>query len=104
MKRTILALLAASPLLTTILAARAERIDTAPLPAGTVASRVFIEKSERTLTLFRGECELKTYMVALGRNPVGHKQQEGDGRTPEGRYRIDFHKKNSSFHRALRIS
>lgn len=104
MKRTILALLSASALLTTILAAHAERIDTAPLPAGTIASRVFIDKSERTLTLFRHERELKTYKVALGRNPVGHKQQEGDGRTPEGRYRIDFHKKNSSFHRALRIS
>lgn len=104
MKRTLLALLAASTLLTSILVARAERIDTAPLPAGTVASRVFIDKSERTLTLFRHERELKTYKVALGRNPVGHKQQEGDGRTPEGRYTITFHKKNSSFHRALRIS
>jgi murein L,D-transpeptidase YafK len=104
MKRTLPALFAASALLTTILAARAERIDTAPLPPGTVASRVFIDKSERTLTLFRGERELKTYKVALGRNPVGHKQQEGDGRTPEGRYKITFHKENSSFHRALRIS
>jgi murein L,D-transpeptidase YafK len=104
MKPTLLALFTASALITTILTARAERIDTAPLPAGTIASRIFIDKSERTLTLFRGEHELKTYKVALGRNPVGHKQQEGDGRTPEGRYQIVFHKRNSSFHRALRIS
>lgn len=104
MKRTILALLSASALLTTILAARAEHSHTAPLPTGTVADRIFIDKSERLLTLFRGERELKAYKVALGRNPIGHKQQEGDGRTPEGRYTITFHKENSSFHRALRIS
>lgn len=61
MNRTILALLSASAFLTTVLAARAERSDTSTLPAGTVASRVFIDKSERTLTLFRGERALKTY-------------------------------------------
>lgn len=104
LKLKILALLSASALFTTILAARAERSETSTLPSGTVASRVFIDKSERTLTLFRGERELKTYKVALGRNPVGHKQQQGDGRTPEGRYKIDFHKRDSAFHRALHIT
>jgi murein L,D-transpeptidase YafK len=69
-----------------------------------VADRVVIEKSERTLTLYRSGRPLKSHRVALGRNPFGHKQQEGDGRTPEGTYHIDFHKRDSSFHRALHIS
>jgi len=47
---------------------------------------------------------LKEYRVALGFSPVGPKQHEGDGRTPEGNYKIDFHKSDSAFHRALHIS
>ena len=42
--------------------------------------------------------------MALGFSPVGPKQHEGDGRTPEGKYKIDFHKSDSAFHRALHIS
>ena len=69
-----------------------------------VADRVVVEKAARTLTLYRAGQAVKTYRVALGREPVGHKLQEGDGRTPEGTYRIDFHKRDSAFHRALHIS
>ncbi len=47
---------------------------------------------------------LHDYRVALGRSPAGHKQEEGDQRTPEGLYVIDFHKADSDFHRALHIS
>ena len=47
---------------------------------------------------------MKEYRVALGFSPVGPKQREGDGRTPEGNYKIDFHKSDSAFHRALHIS
>lgn len=75
-----------------------------PLPSGTRADRVVVDKSERTLTIYRGSDPLKSYKVALGREPQGPKRQEGDGRTPEGRYVIDFHKRDSSFHRALHIS
>jgi murein L,D-transpeptidase YafK len=74
------------------------------LPAGTVADRIVVDKSERTLKIFRRGRELKTYAIALGRNPEGPKQQEGDGKTPEGVYRIDFRKEDSTFHRALHIS
>ena len=42
--------------------------------------------------------------MALGFSPVGPKQSEGDGRTPEGNYTVDFHKSDSAFHRALHIS
>lgn len=68
------------------------------------ADRVIVEKGARTLTLFRDGTALKTYRVALGQAPVGHKEEEGDGRTPEGLYQIDFHKADSDYHLALHIS
>jgi murein L,D-transpeptidase YafK len=74
------------------------------LPPGTVADRVVIEKSARTLTLYRGRDPLKAYKVALGTNATGPKEREGDGRTPEGMYIIDSRKHDSAFHRALHIS
>ena len=80
-----------------------KRSDT-PLPVGTTADRVLVDKSDRSLKLFRRGRLIKTYRIALGPNPEGHKQQEGDGRTPEGTYVIDFRKKDSAFHRALHIS
>ncbi|ACM21165.1 peptidoglycan L,D-transpeptidase, YkuD family [Geotalea daltonii FRC-32] len=75
-----------------------------PLPAGVVADRVLIEKGPRRLTLFRQGKRLKTYEVALGRNPQGKKTEEGDCRTPEGIYTIDRRKQSSRYHRALHIS
>jgi murein L,D-transpeptidase YafK len=68
------------------------------------ATRIVVEKAARRLTLLRGGDVLKTYDVALGSAPTGHKQQEGDGRTPEGTYAIDFKNARSHFHLALRIS
>jgi murein L,D-transpeptidase YafK len=67
------------------------------------AERIVIEKSARTMTLMSGGQVLKTYKVALG-NPVGTKEQEGDGKTPEGTYFIDSKNPHSHFHRALHIS
>ena len=75
-----------------------------PLPSNTTADRVLVEKAARRLTLLRTGTPLKTYRVALGRAPVGPKEQEGDQRTPEGIYLIDFHKEESDFHRALHVS
>ena len=75
-----------------------------PLPSNITADRVLVEKATRRLTLLRGGTPLKTYRVALGHAPIGPKRQEGDQRTPEGPYLIDFHKEDSDFHRALHIS
>jgi murein L,D-transpeptidase YafK len=75
-----------------------------PLPQDAVADRVLVEKSARRLTLLRGKTGLKTYRVALGRAPTGAKEYEGDQRTPEGIYSIDFHKPDSDYHLALHIS
>ncbi|MCW5620523.1 MAG: L,D-transpeptidase family protein [Burkholderiales bacterium] len=68
------------------------------------ADRVVVLKGERKLILMNGDRPLKEYRIALGRDPVGPKTQEGDGRTPEGQYVIDYRKRDSSFHRALHIS
>jgi murein L,D-transpeptidase YafK len=75
-----------------------------PLPRDAVADRVLVEKAARRLTLLHGDNVLKTYRVALGRAPVGAKEYEGDQRTPEGIYSIDFHKLDSDYHLALHVS
>jgi len=74
------------------------------LPDGTKADRVVVKKSARTLELYRGAELLRTYSIALGRTPLGHKQQEGDGRTPEGDYILDYRNPRSSYHKALHVS
>lgn len=78
--------------------------DKNPLPPGTMADKVFIEKRDRRLTLLSNGKTLKVYKVALGRSPEGKKLEEGDKRTPEGMYIIDRRKERSSYHRALHIS
>ncbi len=75
-----------------------------PLPTGARADKIVVEKSEHRLVLLHQGKPLKVYRIALGPTPVGHKECQGDGRTPEGLYRIDFRKLNSTFHRALHIS
>jgi murein L,D-transpeptidase YafK len=75
-----------------------------PLPESTRADLVVVKKAARSLELHSGGELLRSYRVSLGRDPQGPKQREGDGRTPEGRYKLDYRKSNSSFHRALHIS
>ncbi|MEW6601555.1 MAG: L,D-transpeptidase family protein [Nitrospirota bacterium] len=68
------------------------------------ADYVLVQKSLKQLTLYHDERPIKTYNVALGRNPIGPKLTEGDLRTPEGRYTIDSRNSNSKYHLALHIS
>lgn len=75
-----------------------------PALAEPKADRVLIDKSERMLTLLRGDEPMRTYRVALGAAPKGQKRFEGDERTPEGVYTIDFRNARSQYHLALRIS
>jgi murein L,D-transpeptidase YafK len=74
------------------------------LPSGTTIDRIIVEKSAKRLSIFRDGKPIKTYQIALGRNPVGPKQEEGDMKTPEGTYKIDTRNAQSSFHLALHIS
>ena len=76
----------------------------AALPSTARADRVVVSKARRTLELFHGGQLLRSYTVALGGNPVGHKQREGDGRTPEGRYTLDYRNPASICHLSLHVS
>lgn len=68
------------------------------------ADRVVVEKSARRLVLMADGAAIRSYSVALGAEPIGHKQREGDERTPEGLYFVDARNPDSSFHLSLRIS
>ena len=68
------------------------------------ADTVLVAKAARRLVLVKDGRILREYPVSLGREPLGHKQQEGDGRTPEGRYRIDGRNPRSKFHLSLHMS
>ncbi len=68
------------------------------------ADRVIVFKSKRRMILMRGELILKVYPISLGRYPKGHKQIEGDSRTPEGDYLLDSKIEDSHFYRAIRIN
>lgn len=74
----------------------------APEPAQADLVEVF--KAARRLELRRDGRLLRTYRVALGFAPTGHKECEGDGRTPEGSYTIDARNPQSAFHLSLRVS
>ncbi|MEJ2522853.1 MAG: L,D-transpeptidase family protein [Gammaproteobacteria bacterium] len=68
------------------------------------ADELVVRKGERKLYLLREGQVLRSYDIALGQQPEGHKQREGDSRTPEGSYRIDWRKSDSEFFLALHIS
>lgn len=69
------------------------------------AAGIIVYKSERLMILFDKDGKLlRSYAISLGDNPVGHKQQEGDERTPEGLYYIDARNPDSAFHLSLKIS
>jgi len=67
------------------------------------ADKVLIEKKARRLTLFSNGQPIKAYKVALGRNPVGPKEKEGDNKTPEGIYSIDARNTKSRYRLSLHI-
>jgi len=68
------------------------------------ADKVLIEKKERRLTLLSKGEVIKTYKIALGGNPVGPKEMQGDNKTPEGTYIIDSRNRNSDYHLSLHVS
>ncbi len=69
------------------------------------ADFVVVDKAARTLTLYHRGTALKTYNgIQLGDAPVGTKRFQGDERTPEGRYTIDYGNLSSAYHLSLHIS
>ncbi len=71
---------------------------------GPQVTRIVVMKDARKMYLFHHDTVLETYDIELGFGPVGPKQFEGDGKTPEGRYYIDRRNPNSAFHLSLGIS
>jgi murein L,D-transpeptidase YafK len=68
------------------------------------ADALLVDKSERRLYLLRNGAPFRSYRIALGLNPNGHKEREGDFRTPEGRYTIYRRNPQSEFFLSLGIS
>lgn len=84
-----------------------DRAPRAPAPttrAALAADSIVVEKAAHRLTLFRAGAPVRSYFVALGRNPRGDKERRGDGRTPEGLFRIESRNPQSRYYRSLRIS
>ena len=71
---------------------------------GPEVTQIVVSKSDRKMYLFHGDKVLKDYDIGLGFTPEGHKQFEGDGKTPEGAYFISYKNPNSTYHLSLKIS
>lgn len=83
-------------LLTACLAPAAWAIET--------AEAVLVVKQERRLYLLRDGEPYASFPATFGTNPKGHKQKEGDGRTPEGEYILDYKNENSSYFLSIHVS
>jgi len=66
--------------------------------------RVMVWKSERKMYLLADHAVVREYNIALGTNPRGPKRMEGDGRTPEGTYILDFKNPDSAFYKSIHVS
>ena len=68
------------------------------------ADLVLVEKSNHRLTLFKNGKTIGAYSVVFGGNPIGHKERQGDGKTPEGRYMLYNKNAHSRFYKSFHIS
>jgi murein L,D-transpeptidase YafK len=71
---------------------------------GPAVTQIQVYKAQRRMILLHNGTVLRSYDIGLGGNPVGHKQFEGDRRTPEGLYYIDRRNPQSRYHLSLGIS
>lgn len=74
------------------------------IPTDVTIDKVFVDKSERVLKLLSDDKVIKTYHIALGDSPAGHKRQQGDERTPTGSYKLDYKNEKSSYYRSIHVS
>ncbi len=76
-----------------------------PVPPSVAVDFVLVDKSDRTLTLYSAGQPTRVFNgLQYGDAPLGHKHFEGDERTPEGRYTIDYRNPRSAYHLSLHIS
>jgi murein L,D-transpeptidase YafK len=71
---------------------------------GPEVTQIQVHKADRKMYLFHHDRVLREYDIALGFMPVGHKEFEGDGKTPEGVYQISYKNPDSRFHLSLKIN
>ncbi|MFT4015096.1 MAG: L,D-transpeptidase family protein [Paracoccus sp. (in: a-proteobacteria)] len=72
--------------------------------SGPPITQILVQKSERKMYMLSGNRAVKVYDIGLGNMPLGHKQFEGDGKTPEGVYYIDRRNPDSRYHLSLGVS
>ncbi len=89
---------------TSAIAAQSTSENKQAVPTSIIIDKVFVDKSARTLQLLSDSKVIKSYHIALGGNPVGHKQQQGDKRTPTGSYTLDYKNEKSKFYRSIHVS
>jgi len=87
-----------------LLAASLFACATPPTSQPQFVDRVVVQKANRSMQLIQSGKVIRSYKVALGQDPIGHKSQQGDSRTPEGVYTVDFRRAQSRFNLALRVS
>jgi murein L,D-transpeptidase YafK len=73
-----------------------------PAASGPV-NLIVVDKSRHWMSVYRDGRLIREFRVALGRGGQAPKQRQGDGKVPEGMYRITAHNPNSPYHRSLRI-
>jgi murein L,D-transpeptidase YafK len=93
-------MLSARPLVATELA----MLDTSVTPGPAKVTKVLVRKAERRLYLLDGDEVVRSYRIGLGDNPSGHKLYEGDERTPEGEYTLDWRNAASDYYKSIHIS
>lgn len=76
----------------------------APFAVCSAVDLVKVDKSKRRLYLIENERITHEFRIALGKQPQGHKSEQGDQRTPEGRYYLQFILEDSEFYRSIHIS
>lgn len=72
--------------------------------SGPPVTQIVVQKGQRKMYLLSGNKAIKVYDIGLGTFPIGHKEFEGDGKTPEGLYYIDRRNPNSRYHLSLGVS
>jgi murein L,D-transpeptidase YafK len=97
------------PMLLAAFCAAGAQADSFTPPAGQggvlrAADRIVVHKSSRKMEIYRDGQVIASYRVSLGLVPEGHKQREGDFRTPEGSYRLTRRNAQSDFFLAVQVS
>ena len=75
-----------------------------PEPVVSKVDSVVVRKGKRRMDLLKSGAVYRSYRISLGDNPRGHKMREGDERTPEGDYILDWRNPRSSYYKSIHVS